>query len=76
MNGVEREKDDLSSSQKDPYGCGTPMASKEATKRAVAALIEDGRPTVANVFGNGPLLLSNIPRSSMAQNAEVCLGIE
>jgi hypothetical protein len=52
------------------------MPSKDATKRAIAALIEDKRPAEVNVFGSGPLLLSNVPKSSVAENAEVVLGIE
>lgn len=55
---------------------GVPMPSKDATKRAIAALIEDKRPAEVNVFGSGPLLLSNVPKSSVAENAEVVLGIE
>jgi len=56
--------------------CGIPMSSKYATKKAIAALIEDERPTLLSVFGNGPLLLSNIPKSSMTENSEVALGID
>jgi hypothetical protein len=56
--------------------CGIPMSSKDATKRAIAALIEDERPAFVSVFGNGPLLVSNIPKSSMTENSEVSLGIE
>lgn len=56
--------------------CGVPMSSKYATKKAIASLIEDERPPLASVFGNGPLLLSNIPNSSLAENAGVVLGID
>ena len=56
--------------------CGIPMSTKEDTKKAIAALIEDERPPIASVFGNGPLLVSNIPASSAKENAEVVLGIE
>ena len=56
--------------------CGIPMSSKDDTKRAIAALIKDERPAFVSVFGNGPLLVSDIPKSSMTENAEVALGIE
>ena len=56
--------------------CGIPMPTKENTKTAITALIRDGRPPVAGVFGNGPLLVSNIPESSASETAEVVLGIE
>ena len=56
--------------------CGIPIKSKEQTKQAIAALINDDRPPIAGVFGNGPLLVSNIPASSLGENAEVVLGID
>ena len=56
--------------------CGIPMPTKDDTKNAIAALIQDDRPPVAGVFGNGPLLVSDIPASAAKENAEVVLGIE
>ena len=56
--------------------CGIPMSSKDDTKRSIAALIKDDRPAFVSVFGNGPLLVSDIPKSSTMENAEVALGIE
>ena len=55
---------------------GIPMRTKEDTKKAITMLIEDERPPIANVYGKGPLLLSNVPESSVSKNAEVALGIE
>ncbi len=56
--------------------CGIPMKSKEQTKTVIASLINDDRPPIAGVFGNGPLLVSDIPASSLGENAEVVLGID
>ena len=56
--------------------CGIPMTTKDATKRAIDTLIYHERPPIANVFGNGPLLLSNIPDSALNSNTGVVLGIE
>lgn len=56
--------------------CGIPMRTKDDTKKAIAALIQDDRPPVAGVFGNGPLLISDIPASSAKEDANVVLGIE
>jgi ribonuclease H2 subunit A len=50
------------------------MADQEATKAAVETLLEQPRPARSNVFGNGPLLLSDIPES--AKNAAVNVGID
>lgn len=55
--------------------CGKPMINKEDTKAAVSALIENERPARANVAGNGPLLLSNIPESVRDSN-EVLVGVD
>jgi len=56
--------------------CGIPMATKDATKRAIDTLINHERPPIANVFGNGPLLLSNVPESALNSNRGVVLGID
>jgi len=55
--------------------CGIPMNTKDDTKKAIDALIVEDRPPLANVFGNGPLIVSDIPKSTI-NNAEVVLGIE
>ena len=51
------------------------MASKEETKAVISVLDTDERPARSNVSGNGPLLLSNIPKSAQASD-EVHLGID
>lgn len=56
--------------------CGIPMNTKDDTKREIDALIHDDRPAIASVFGNGPLLLSNVPESALNSDAGVVLGIE
>lgn len=56
--------------------CGIPMKDRDATKAAVEALCTDPRPAIANVYGNGPLLLSDIPASCSSSTAEVVLGID
>jgi ribonuclease H len=62
--------------------CGKPMSDRDATKRAVEALCVKTRPAPASVFGNGPLLLSDIPESAIrnASNSTfdpvVVLGID
>jgi ribonuclease H len=57
--------------------CGKPMKNRDATKEAVEALCTDPRPAIANVFGNGPLFLSDIPQScSGTNNDEIVLGID
>lgn len=66
--------------------CGIPMKTKDDTKRIIKSLLVGERPPLANVFGNGPLVISDIPKSSIARsnddkgdnnnNSEVVLGIE
>lgn len=51
------------------------MINKEDTKSAISALVEDERPARANVAGNGPLLLSDIPESAINSN-DVMVGID
>jgi len=48
--------------------CGIPMKTKDDTKRIIKSLLFDERPPLANVFGNGPLVISNIPKSSIVRN--------
>lgn len=52
------------------------MNTKDDTKREIDALIHDDRPAIASVFGNGPLLLSNVPESALNSDAGVVLGID
>ncbi|KAK1735702.1 ribonuclease H2 subunit A [Skeletonema marinoi] len=65
--------DDSSSSLFDPAsllpspttGKSTPQPNRSATKAALHALLSDTiRPSPCNVFGSGPLLVSNIPQSA------------
>eukprot|EP00980_Cylindrotheca_fusiformis_P003299 scaffold743_cov117-Cylindrotheca_fusiformis.AAC.18 len=55
--------------------CGKPMTNKEDTRSAISALIENERPARANVAGNGPLLLSDVPQSVKECN-DVMVGID
>jgi ribonuclease H len=55
--------------------CGKPMANRDDTKAVVQALHDSARPPRSNVFGNGPLLLSDIPKS-VSTNEAVVLGID
>ncbi|KAG7353716.1 ribonuclease HII [Nitzschia inconspicua] len=57
--------------------CGKPVKDRDATKEAVGALCTQSRPRIANVFGNGPLFLSDIPEScSSNSSSEIVLGID
>jgi ribonuclease H len=58
--------------------CGKPMKDRTATNEAVKALCTIPRPRISNVFGNGPLLLSDIPKSctSPSPNHDIVLGID
>jgi ribonuclease H2 subunit A len=62
--------------------CGKPMKDRTATQQVVKALCENKRPELANVFGNGPLLLSDIPESAKADLSstspppEISIGID
>jgi ribonuclease H2 subunit A len=51
------------------------MANRDDTKAVVQALHDSARPPRSNVFGNGPLLLSDIPKSA-STNEPVVLGID
>eukprot|EP00536_Pseudo-nitzschia_multiseries_P003952 jgi/Psemu1/323232/estExt_fgenesh1_pg.C_630023 len=52
------------------------MTTKEATKTAIDALIHEERPPLANVFGNGQLLVSDVPESAKNSDEGVVLGID
>jgi ribonuclease H2 subunit A len=54
--------------------CGKPTASKADTKFVIESLYSSERSPQSNVFGNGPLLLSDIPKS--AHEDEVIVGID
>lgn len=54
--------------------CGKPRSDKSATKDAIQHILEDTRPERSNVFGQGPLLVSDAPKS--AQNSSIVLGID
>lgn len=66
--------------------CGIPMKTRDDTKRIIQSLLVGERPPLANVFGHGPLLISDIPKSSIASrsnddqgdnnNSEVVLGVD
>jgi ribonuclease HII len=43
--------------------CGWALQDRNETKAALTALLVEGRPPVSNVYGNGPLLISDIPAS-------------
>jgi ribonuclease H len=60
--------------------CGKPMKDRATTNEVIKALCSTPRPSIANVFGNGPLLLSDIPEScctiSSSPNHDIVLGID
>jgi hypothetical protein len=43
--------------------CGWALQDRDETRAALTALLLEGRPPVSNVYGNGPLLISDIPTS-------------
>jgi ribonuclease H len=47
--------------------CGKPRDSRTSTQEAIRHILEDLRPVRSNVFGNGPLLVSDIPVSAKQQ---------
>lgn len=51
-----------------------PQANREDTVNLMNMLIEGGRPPSSDVFGSGPLLVSNIPKS--ARSNGVIMGID
>lgn len=50
--------------------CGKPQTSRDDTKSVLRSLLSDGRPPLYNVYGNGPILLSDIPRSCVNQETK------
>lgn len=54
--------------------CGIPMKTKDDTKRVIKSLVVDERPPLASVYGNGPLIVSDVPNSALT--SEVVLGID
>jgi len=56
--------------------CGKPRQDRTATKKAIQHILEDPRPVRTNVFGNGPLLVSDIPVSAKKPNTPIILGID
>lgn len=54
--------------------CGIPMNTKDDTKKVIKSLLVDERPPLASVYGNGPLIVSDVPKSAM--KSEVVLGID
>jgi ribonuclease H2 subunit A len=54
--------------------CGKPRRDRLATKAALQHILEDPRPFRTNVYGNGPLLVSDRPES--AKNTPIILGID
>ena len=55
--------------------CGTPLVDREQTRRQVKALQQNPRHPEYSVFGNGPLLVSEIP-DSCKDGSPVSLGID
>lgn len=68
--------------------CGKALKDRNETKAMVQALLMEHRPLLANVYGNGPLLVSNIPQScfrsqdddkdrpSTMKKTDIVLGID
>jgi ribonuclease H len=54
--------------------CGKPRSDRSATRDAIQHILKDPRPARANVFGHGPLLVSDPPKS--AQSSSIVLGID
>ena len=56
--------------------CGIPFDSRETTKLALTKLQE--RPPLSNVYGNGTLLVSDVPKSSSNTSSDrgIVLGID
>lgn len=57
------------------HQCGKPRADRTGTKAAVQHMLEDPRPIRSNVYGQGPLLLSDVPVPART-NGPVVLGID
>ena len=59
------------------HDCGQPLDSKQMTQQSIEALISTKRCPISNVYGNGPLLLSNVPDVPESSNKkEIVLGID
>ena len=58
--------------------CGIPLSNRDDTQKVMELLCHSERPMKANVFGNGPLVMSDIPQSARSQNSKggVILGID
>jgi ribonuclease HII len=56
------------------HDCGQPLDDKKMTQHSIEALISTERCPISNVYGNGPLVLSNVPESS--SNKDIVLGID
>ena len=59
--------------------CGQPRDNRASTQEAIRHILEDVRPLRTNVFGNGPLLVSDIPVSAKQQGQQqtpIVLGID
>jgi ribonuclease H2 subunit A len=54
--------------------CGKPHDDRPATKTAIQHILEDPRPVRTNVYGNGPLLVSDVPEST--KRTPIVLGID
>ncbi len=54
-----------------------PQPDRATTNAALDALLKESvRPAPCDVFGSGPLLLSDIPKDAMSNNKGVILGID
>lgn len=51
-----------------------PQANRKDAVQLMSMLIQGGRPAVCDVYGNGPLLVSDIP--NIARNTAVVMGID
>jgi ribonuclease H len=49
---------------------GKALRDKDETKAMIGALIVENRLPLANVYGNGPILVSNIPQSCLPQQQQ------
>jgi ribonuclease H2 subunit A len=56
--------------------CGQNHTDREQTKKSIDHLVRGIRPNLTNVFGNGPLLVSDIPSTAVTDQYGVVLGID
>jgi ribonuclease H len=54
--------------------CGIPLKDRDQTKKVIAELCTSQRPKLANVYGRGPLLLSDVPKSATRTNTTTTTG--